>query len=112
MASHSLRVVEEEVVRKILKNLQLSKAPGFDSISSIFLRDGSEILTKPITQLINLSIRLSSFPEDAKAAKVKPLFKKGSRLDPKNYRPISLLPILSKVFERIVHDQTQGFLGK
>ena len=108
--SFSLKKIKEEVVHKILLNLQVSKAPGIDNIASIFLKDGTEVICQPITQLINLSIKLSSFPEAAKTAKVKPLFKKGSRLDPKNYRPISLLPILSKIFERVVHDQTQGFL--
>ena len=107
--SFSLKEVEEEVVLKALLDLKTSKAPGFDNIASIFLRDGSELLSKHIARLINLSIKLSCFPDEAKIAKVKPLFKKGSRLDPKNYRPISLLPILSKIFERIVHDQTQFY---
>ena len=45
-------------------------------------------------------------------AKVKPIFKKGSKTDPKNYRPISLLPLISKVFEKIIHDQTQNYLAE
>ena len=98
------------MVTKALQNLQVSKAPGIDNIPSIFLRDGADILSKPITQLVNLSLKLSSFPNEGKIAKVKPLFKKGSRLDPKNYRPVSLLPVLSKIFERVVHDQTQRYM--
>ena len=54
---------------------------------------------------------LGSFPDACKIAKVKPLFKKGSKTDPSNYRPISLLPLLSKVFERVVLDQTEEFLS-
>ena len=108
--SFSLTGVENEVINKILHNLAVSKAPGIDNVASLFLKDGAEILCDPITRLINLSIKLASFPDEAKTAKIKPLFKKSSRLDPKNYRPISLLPILSKVFERVVHDQTQAFL--
>ena len=53
---------------------------------------------------------LGSFPNVFKIAKVKPLFKKGSKTDPSNYRPISLLPFLSKVFERIVLNQTEELL--
>ena len=53
---------------------------------------------------------LGSFPDSCKIAKVKPLFKKGSKTDPSNYRPISLLPLLSKVFERVVLNQTEEFL--
>ncbi len=64
----------------------------------------------PIAQLCNLSIKLSSFPSYCKTAKLKPLFKKGSKTDPKNYRPISLLPIISKIIEKVIHDQTNDFL--
>ena len=53
---------------------------------------------------------LVSFCDACKIAKVKPLFKKGSKTDPSNYRPISLLPLLSKVFERVAPDQTEEFL--
>ena len=52
----------------------------------------------------------SSFPSCCKTAKLKPLFKKDSKTDPQNYRPISLLPIISKVIERVVHNQTNSFL--
>ena len=66
----------------------------------------------PTTQLCNLSISSGRFPDACKIAKLKPLFKKGSKTDPKNYRPISLLPLMSKVLERIVHEQTMAFLDK
>ena len=55
---------------------------------------------------------LGSFPDACKIAKVKPLFKKGSKTDPSNYRPISLLPLLSKIFERVVLDQTEECFNK
>ena len=54
---------------------------------------------------------LGSFLDACKIAKVKPLFKKGSERDSSNYRPISLLLLLSKVFERVVFDQTEEFLS-
>ena len=95
-----------------MKDSNPSKAAGIDNLSGKFLQDGTDILAKPISQLCNLSIKLSSFPRSCKIAKVKPLFKKGSKTDPQNYRPISLLPTLSKIIERIAHDQTQEFLSK
>ena len=96
-----------------MKDLNLSEAAGIDNLSGKFLKDGADILVRPILQqLCNLSIKLDSFPRSCKIAKVKPLFKKGSKTDPQNHRPISLLPILSKIIERIIHDQTQEFLGK
>ena len=76
------------------------------------LRDDADILARPISQLCSLSVKLNSFPRSCKIAKVKPLFRKGSKTDPQNYRPISILPILSQIIERIAHDQTQEFLSK
>ena len=99
-----------ETVLDILRNTKTSKAAGLDNLPGVFLRDGAEILSTPITQLCNLSIFLSSFPNDCKTAKIVPLYKKGSKTDPKNYRPISLLPLLSKIVEKVIHDQTQQFL--
>ena len=54
---------------------------------------------------------IRKFPDACKIPKVKPLFKKGSKTDPSNYRPISLLPLLSKVFERVVLDEREEFLS-
>ena len=103
---------ESDKVFKILKNFDGSKAPGIDDLSGIFLKDGASLLATPITQLCNLSISSGRFPDACKIAKLKPLFKKGSKTDPKNYRPISLLPLMSKVLERIIHEQTMEFLDK
>ena len=75
---------------KLLNNVEATKAAGIDQISGKFLKDGARILAKP---------------------KVKSLFKKGSKTDSSNYRPISLLPLLPKVFERVVLDQTKEFLS-
>ena len=54
---------------------------------------------------------IRKFPDACKIAKVKPLIRKDSKTDPSNCRPISLLPLLSKVFERVVLDQTEEFLS-
>ena len=95
----------------VLKNFEVTKAAGLDQISGKFLKDEARILAKPISELCNLSMALGSFPDACKTTNVKPLYKKGSKTDPSNYRPISLLPLLSKVFERVVLDQTKEFLS-
>ena len=82
--------VSEEDVKKILLSLDTSKAAGIDQIPVKFLRDGAEVLALPLGNIINLSIKLSTFPEECKIAKLKPIFKKGARTDPRNYRSISL----------------------
>ena len=106
-----LDATTEGYLFNILKNVEVTKAAGIDQISGKFLKDGARILAKPISELCNLSMTLGSFPDACKIAKVKPLFKKGSKTDPSNYRPISLLPLLSKVFERVVFNQTEEFLS-
>ena len=75
------------------------------------MKDGARVLAKPISELCNLSMALESSTDACKIAKVKPLFKKGSKTDPSNYRPISLLPLLSKLIERVALDQTEEFLS-
>ena len=106
----SFERVSPESVLKTLKNLDTNKASGIDNISRKFLNDGAKILAAPISQICNLFISRSTFPDACKIAKLKPLFKKGSKNDPKNFRPISLLPLISKAIERIT-DQTMEFLS-
>ena len=79
--------IEPDKLFKILKKIVESKAPGIDDLSGIFLKDGASLLATPITQLYNLSISSGGFPDAWKIAKLKLLFKKGSKTDPKNYRP-------------------------
>ena len=104
--------VSVTTVTNILHNMDPSKASGIDNLSGKFIKDGASVLALPIAQICNLSIKTSCFPSDCKIAKLKPIFKKGTITDPKNYRPISLLPLLSKVIEKVVHDQTQDFLSE
>ena len=101
--------VTEDHVLQLLKDMNVDKAAGIDNLSGKFLKDGANILAKPISELCNLSIKYSLFPTDCQIAKLKPLFKKGSTTLPKTYRPISLLPLISKIIEKVIHDQKQAF---
>ena len=103
-------LVTEEMILEILLKLDVKKAKGIDNIAAVFLKDGAGILSTHIAKLCNLSILTASFPDDCKIAKLIPIYKKGSKSDPKNYRPISILPLISKIFEKVIHDQTQSFL--
>ena len=100
-----LASVSENSILTILKATQASKAAGIDNLSGRFLKDGAKGLSKPISDLCNLSITSTS------VAKLKPLYKKGSVTEPCNYRLISLLPLISKVIEKVIHDQTSTFLN-
>ena len=83
-----------------------------DQISARFVKDGAPVITIHLANIINLSIKLDTFPWQCKIAKIKPLFKKGIKIEAKNYRPISLLPSISKVIEKSIHDHTQDYLQR
>ena len=100
-----------ETVLALLQKIDQSKAVGLDNLGGRLLKDGAIELSLPVLQLTDLSIKSSVFPEQCKIAKLIPLYKKGSALVPKNYRPISLHLLLSKLFEKIIHMQTQDYLN-
>uniref|UniRef100_A0A8C7KU43 Reverse transcriptase domain-containing protein n=1 Tax=Oncorhynchus kisutch TaxID=8019 RepID=A0A8C7KU43_ONCKI len=86
------------------------KSAGLDNLDPLFLKLSAAIVATPITSLFNLSFISSEIPKDWKAAAVIPLFKGGDTLDPNCYRPISILPCLSKVFESQVNKQVTDHL--
>ena len=75
-----------------------------------FIKDGTNVLKIPITFIVSFSITTSTVPEDMKIARVKPLYKKNSSLEAGNYRPVSILSIVSKILERAVHTQLVKYL--
>jgi hypothetical protein len=92
-------------VRKLLQNLDPGKQGGEDGISNRMLKIIACSLALPLSKMFNLFLRTGSFPTNWKLGIVVPIFKnKGSKSDPVNYRPVTLLNSLSKVFERLVFD--------
>ena len=94
------QTIQSRYISDLSKNCDINKAVGVDDLSGRFLKDAADILTMPITQVCNLSIKFSHFPKDCKVAKIKRLYKKGTKTDPNNFRPIFLLPIVSKIIEK------------
>ena len=105
-----LRQVDCRNVREILKSLKVNKAAGVDKIPAKLIRDAEAELAPSINYLVNKSIKDSVVPAQWKVARVSPLYKAEDRLQTENYRPISVLPVLSKVIERIVHTQLSTHL--
>ena len=93
-----------------LRNLKGSKATGLDGIPARLLKDGANAIAKPIAYLINLTIRSGEIPLEWKEAKVTPIFKSGKRNEENNYRPISVLPLISKIMEHTIQVQFVAFL--
>ena len=104
------QTVQSNTISTLQKACNINKAAGIYDVSGRFLKDGADVLAIPITQTCSLSIKLSHFPKGCKLAKLKPLHKKGTKTDPKKFRPISLLPIVSKIFEKVIHDETMEYL--
>ena len=97
-------------VQRIIRSLPSNKAPGCDKVNAKILKDGSPVIAPILTSLINDSFSLGSFPLQWKKAEIVPILKSGDSEEPANTRPISLLPILSKVCERAAHSQLVNFL--
>ena len=95
-----------------LRHLPTGKAVGLDGLSGYFLKLSAPSIASSLTTIFNLRLSLGSFPGLWKKAKVSPIFKDGSLFDRSNYRPISVLAILSKILERHVHISFYNFLLK
>ena len=87
-----------------------NKAPGIDKIPIRVIRDCLQAISHPLTSIINTSLLSACFPNVWKIAEVKPILKDGNHEIANNNRPISLLPVLSKVCERVAHDQLMEYL--
>ena len=97
--------VNEESMDSIIKNMKSKSSTGYDNISYKLVKIAEDVLIKPLTLLMNQIIYTGEFPTQLKIAKVKPLFKRGNQSSFANYRPISLLPSISKIFEHVMTSQ-------
>ena len=109
----SFEKVSPEYISKIINNLDASKAFQQDDIPTKILKDNSDLYSHFIAANYNNGLENGGiFPDQLKHADVKPVYKKDSRNDKKNYRPVSILPNLSKIYERCMHDQLSKYFDK
>ena len=87
----------------LLHNLNPAKSTGLDGVSANMLKSTATSIAASLTKLFNMSIATGCFPKDWKPARITPIFKSSDSSLPKNYRSISILPIVSKLLERHVH---------
>lgn len=97
--SFSFKGVHPDQISKIISNLKTSKSCGTDDIDTYIVKLAQAELVPFITHVVNLSITQPVFPDQWKTAKTIPLHKKEEKMYMKNYRPVSLLPIFSKILE-------------
>ena len=103
-------VISCEEVEDLLKTLNTNKALGPDGISPQILKICAHELAPSLAKIFQLSLHIGEFPEQWKLANVLPLFKKGDPHMVENYRPVSLLSCISKVFERVIFKHVFNFL--
>ena len=105
----SFQEVSSDDIFRHLNNLDARKAIGDDNIPPKILKLAAGVLSSPLTVTINSSIKEINFPDKAKRAAVAPIFKSEDKTDKKNYRPVSILNSLSKVFENVMKEQLIPF---
>ena len=90
----------------------LNKAHGLYSCLTRLLKSARHIMAKPLTTIVNISIQEGQFPSRLKHAKIVPFFKDGDETDPCNYRPISLLSIFHRIFDKLMYNRLKLFFNK
>lgn len=96
---------------KIISKLDSNSSSGIDNISTKTIKCIQNLITREMTDSINECLQNGTFPETLKVAKVTPIYKSSTKSDPGNYRPISVLPVISKIFEKIIYKRLIDYLN-
>ena len=99
-------------IQKLLSNLNIHKATGPDLIPTRVLKEAANELAPVLAFIFNLSYQSAVLPTDWLSANIAPVFKKGTRSDPANYRPISLTSISCKIMQHVVYSQIMSYLDR
>ena len=94
---------------KAIQKLKVLKSFGIDGISSHFLKIGMLVLEPVLSNIFNTSFSKGLFPNNWKVARVAPIYKEGPTEDRSNYRPISVLPVVSRLFEKAIFNQLNAY---
>lgn len=107
-----LSPVDEKEICQIINSLKSKKSPGIDKIKSETLKEIQKEIAKPMTYLINEMMKSGVYPSILKVAVIKPLYKKGKKCVIENYRPISLISNVAKIFEKALKNRLNGYINK
>ena len=103
--------ISYDVFLKYVRNLTNKKSCGYDGIQAKFLKLSGIQFIESLCYLFNECINSSVFPSDMKCSEINPIFKKGDSMSKNNYRSVNLLPVVSKIFERIMSDQLVDYFS-
>ena len=106
----SFKMISMDEVKKEVLKLNLKKSSTYDTIPASILKQTIQVHLKYLTNTINNSLKESTFPEELKQSEVIPAYKKLDPLQKENYRPMSLLLHISKIFERVIYNQINSFM--
>ncbi|CAB4036522.1 Hypothetical predicted protein, partial [Paramuricea clavata] len=109
-SSFNFQTVSESNVYRLRLSLNPRKSTGIDKIPAKIIRIAAPVITNSLTKIFNLAIISSTVPFEWKIARVTPIFKNGPRNLLNNYRPISILPVVSKLFEKVLYEQLHEYL--
>ena len=98
-------------IRDAIRAINNGKSCDYYGLNAVMIKKVTDLVTAPLTKLFNSCIRMSIYPNAFKIACVTPIYKKGDTDDPSNYRPVSILPVLSKIFEYIFKQQLSEHLN-
>ena len=105
-----LELATEQEVLEIVKCFKNGVASGYDNLPVFAIKESIDLIVNILTHLVNLSMASGIFPDPLKLARVVPIFKSGDARTITNYRPVSVLPIFSKVFERLVYNRLWNYV--
>ncbi|XP_075158740.1 uncharacterized protein LOC142231945 [Haematobia irritans] len=101
----SIEQVDNNCIMEVIENLKAGKSPGHDGISSIFLKECSEIVSPFLAKIFNGMISLSIYPDILKLHRIVPIPKIVNASDVSNFRPVAVLSTIDKIFEKIIYDK-------
>ncbi len=102
--------ITEDNVKHIIKHLKNTHSSGWDSMTNSMIKHAANIISLPISININQILTTGTFPDKLKVSKIIPIFKKNDKAVISNYRPIALLPVISKIVEKVMQEQLTYYI--
>jgi len=104
--------IDKAAVQKLLEKLKPDKSQGPDDVHPMVLKECAANVSEPLSMIFNNSLKTGKVPEDWKKANITPIFKKGRKTDPANYRPVSLTSVVCKIMESLIKEKLVEYLEK
>ena len=104
--------ISSKEISKIIDSLKSKNSSGYDEITTNIIKISKPFIISPILNICNKMLDQGTYPERLKFSLIRPIYKSGDRTAASNYRPISLLPVFSKIFEKVIHNRLSDHLTK